>query len=306
MSESASNLSHRIHEKFPSDLLYFIQRVGALADKEGQRAVIVGGVVRDILAGWPVKDGDIMLEPPLGKIVEAVAKEFNAQVAAHPKFLTFAVKVSDQLKVDFVTAREESYPNPAALPVVKPSTIEKDFQRRDFTVNAMACFINKPKWGQLLDPFFGQRDLEKKWIRILHPLSFQDDPTRIFRAVRFAARFGFTLEETTRDVLKKAVRDKLPALLSPVRRRHEFEMVLKETNPVPALEMLEQLKVLPFVYKGAALTDAHRQSLNSGNGLVDRVALWIKGAGDEKAKGMLDELQFERGVKQDVLRQWEK
>lgn len=301
MSESVNNLSHRIHEKFPSELLYFIQRIGALADKEGQRAVIVGGVVRDLLVGWPIKDADIMLEPPLDKIVESIAKEFGGKVVSHPRFQTFTVKVSDQLKVDFVTAREESYPAPAALPVIKPSTIEKDFQRRDFTVNALACWINKPKWGQVLDPFFGARDLEKKVIRILHPLSFRDDPTRIFRAARFAARLSFDLEDTTKDVLKEAVKTKLPALLSPVRRRHEFEMVLKETDPLPALKLLEKWDVLPFIYKGAALTNSFQQSLAKTVGLSDRLTVWFKEMGPQKTKAILEELEFERSVKQEVL-----
>ena len=141
MSDSISNLSHLIHEKFPSELLYFIQHVGERADKEGQRAVLVGGVVRDLLFGMPVKDADVMLEPPLDKIVEGTNKEFHGKLVSHPKFMTFTITVSPTLKVDFVTAREESYPMPAALPVVKPSTIEKDFQRRDFTVNAMAAGI---------------------------------------------------------------------------------------------------------------------------------------------------------------------
>lgn len=302
MSESISSLSHRIHDSFPSELLYFIQHVGARADKDGQRAVLVGGVARDLVLGRPVKDADVMLEPPLEKIVEDINKEFHGKLVSHPKFMTFTITVSPTLKVDFVTAREESYPSPAALPVVKPSTIEKDFQRRDFTVNAMACFINKAKWGQVLDPFMGMRDLEKKWIRILHPLSFKDDPTRIFRAARFAARLGFTLEPTTQDVLKSAVADKLPALLSPVRRRHEFELILKEQNPLPALEFLDEWNVLPFLYKGAALLDGHRKRLAQSASYEDRLIAWLDEFGATKAKAILDELEFERVVKQDILK----
>ncbi len=302
MSELISSLAHRIHDKFPSELLYFIQHVGARADKDGQRAVLVGGVARDLVLDRAVKDADVMLEPPLEKIVEDINKEFHGKLVSHPKFMTFTITVSPTLKVDFVTAREEKYPAPAALPVVRPSTIEKDFQRRDFTVNAMACFINKAKWGQVLDPFMGMRDIEKKWIRILHPLSFKDDPTRIFRAARFAARLGFTLEPTTQDVLKNAVAEKLPSLLSPVRRRHEFELILKEQNPLAALEFLDEWNVLPFIYKGAVLTDAHRRSLAQASGFDERLVLWFKELGAEKAKRVLDELEFERTIKQEILK----
>jgi tRNA nucleotidyltransferase (CCA-adding enzyme) len=151
--------------------------------------------------------------------------------------------------MDIATTRQESYAQPALLPTVQPASIEEDLSRRDFTINAIAVQLNSHQFGRVLDPYGGQRDLRARTIRVLHAGSFQDDPTRIFRAIRFEQRFGFRLERTTVRLLAQAASRNLIQRLSGPRLQNEILLLLAERDPVRAIARLEQLKLLRFLHR---------------------------------------------------------
>jgi tRNA nucleotidyltransferase (CCA-adding enzyme) len=149
--------------------------------------------------------------------------------------------------LDFISARSETYSEPGALPTIKRSGIEDDLRRRDFTINAMAVRLDGKYWGQLYDPLGGQLDLEDKLIRVLHPRSFIDDPTRMLRAVRYAGRYGFDIESQTLSYINDKARDVL-SRLSGERLRHEIDLIFEEQNPSGMLHRLAELNLLRPIY----------------------------------------------------------
>lgn len=199
---------------------------------------LVGGCVRDLLLRRPPLDWDVVVEGPAAALVQEAAQSFSAKVTHHPAFLTYTLDFPDNTSLDVATARRETYPEPASLPVVEPASLVEDFARRDFTVNALAAHLTPERWGFLEDPFNGRADLRQKVVRVLHDKSFQDDPTRIYRAARYAGRYGFKVEPRTQRLILEAIRQKGPESLSPVRRRHELERILEEPDPRPALKLL--------------------------------------------------------------------
>ena len=301
------NLANDIRKNFSDEFLRIFSAAGKEAARHKSSAALVGGVVRDVILKKPVKEADIMFDPPAGPIVEALAKAFKAETVSHPIFLTFTLKFPSGTKVDLVRAREEKYPKPAALPLVRPSRLSEDLRRRDFTVNAMACLLDAEKFGEVLDPFNGRADLKAKKIRILHSKSFEDDPTRVFRAARFAGRLDYQLESETAATLRRTIAGGFLEYLSPVRRRHEFEAILKEADPVPALRLLESWGALAAIHRvwkkmAEGFTEALKsEEGESDNRWIDRLALWLKPLGAEKARAVLNDLAFERNVKRLVL-----
>ncbi len=183
-----------------------IRDIGRAADRQGLRAYIVGGIVRDIILGRKNLDIDIVTEGPAIPFAQSVAKATGAKVTVYPPFGTATLHWPFGLRIDFVAARQESYPHPGALPQVRPGTLKDDLFRRDFTINAMAVCLNHDRWGQLVDEFGGLQDAREKKIRVLHERSFSDDPTRILRSVRFEQRLRFHIEPWTLGLLKQALR----------------------------------------------------------------------------------------------------
>jgi tRNA nucleotidyltransferase (CCA-adding enzyme) len=164
---------------------------------KGIRAYLVGGTVRDLLLGRPRADIDVAVEDG----VQQLAERLGGEVRAHQRFGTAIVHV-DGLEVDLATTRSEEYAHPGALPDVRPSSLTDDLSRRDFTVNAMAMPLEGEP--ELIDPHRGLEDLRRNQLRVLHPRSFQDDPTRALRAARYAARYGFALEPATAALIRHA------------------------------------------------------------------------------------------------------
>ena len=227
-------------KKFPKKILSIIKIIGDVASKEGFSVYIVGGPVRDLLLGVSNCDLDFVVE---GKGIE-FAKILNASLKGrlkiHQAFKTATIERKDY-RVDIATARSESYKRPAAYPDVWPGSVKEDLFRRDFTINAMAVSINRKGFGQLVDYYGGSEDLEKGIIRVMHDRSFIDDPTRIFRAVRFSLRFGFKIEPHTKDLIKKAI---LAGLIGEVNRgriKKEVELFLNENNPQECLRVFSDL-----------------------------------------------------------------
>ena len=235
-------------QRLPNKLARLLRRLGRLADAEGIGLYLVGGVVRDLLLKRNVWDLDLTVEGNGVSFARLVAKRFGAGLALFERFATARLVFPGGIKVDIASTRRESYADPAALPDVVTASLDEDLCRRDFTVNAMAVALNKSRWGALRDPYGGRRDLRSKRLRVLHHRSFVDDPTRIFRAIRFAERFGFRLEAKTARLLAEAAHTNLIARLSGPRLANEIFALMKEQRPEEAIRRLRRLRLLRFVH----------------------------------------------------------
>ncbi len=225
-----------------------LRELGNLADEGGVSLYLVGGVVRDLLLNRETWDLDLTVEGDGVAFARLVADRYGTGLAVFERFATARLAFPDGLKMDIATTRRESYAQPALLPTVQPASIEEDLSRRDFTINALAVQLNPQQFGRMLDPYGGQRDLRARMLRVLHAGSFQDDPTRIFRAIRFEQRLGFRLEPITLRLLAQAASTNLIQRLSGPRLQNEFLLLLAERDPVRAIARLEQLNVLRFLH----------------------------------------------------------
>ncbi len=235
------NVAGEIEAQLPQELLELIRAAGELAADKGQSLYLVGGAVRDLFLGRPNLDVDLVLEGDAPSLARQLARLTSGQVLTHPRFGTATV-CQGTISLDLVTARSETYARPGALPTVKPGTIEDDLFRRDFTINAMAAHLVPARFGELVDPYGGKADLDRGLVRVLHQGSFKDDPTRIWRAIRYEQRLGFRLEPDTESLLHRDV-----VMLDKVsgdRLRHELERILKEDRPEKALYRAEELGAL--------------------------------------------------------------
>ena len=250
------NQSLRAHltQRLPKKILRLLRQVGALADTQGVALYLVGGVVRDLLLKRENWDLDLTVEGDGIAFAHLVADRYGAGLAVFERFATARLTFPDGLKMDIATTRRESYAQPAVLPTVQPASIEEDLYRRDFTINAMAMQLNLGQFGRVLDAYGGQRDLKARTIRVLHAGSFQDDPTRIFRAIRFEQRFGFRLERTTSRLLAQAASTNLIQQLSGPRLQNEILLLFAEHDPVRAIARLAQLQLLRFLHRRLCYT----------------------------------------------------
>ena len=228
-----------------------------------------------MLLGAPIKDLDLVIEGDAPEVARQLAAELDVRVVVHARFGTASV-VLGAGGIDLVTARREDYPRPAALPVVSPGSIYDDLARRDFSINALALPLaeDQPK---VLDPLGGLDDLRRGVIRVLHSKSFADDPTRILRALRYEARFGFHLEDGTLKLLESALAQGYLGLLTGDRLRHELERVLKEDRPEPVLQRAWGLGVLASFHpslgdEGAPARLAALAGSAAGAGGIDPLA----------------------------------
>jgi tRNA nucleotidyltransferase (CCA-adding enzyme) len=247
-------MKHRITQndllrRLPQERLSLLRELGNLADEGGVALYLVGGVVRDLLLKRENWDLDLTVEGDGIAFARLVADRYGAGLAVFERFATVRLEFPDGLKLDIATTRRESYAQPAVLPTVQPASIEEDLYRRDFTINAIAMQLNSGQFGRLLDVYGGQRDIRARTIRVLHAGSFQDDPTRIFRAIRFEQRFGFRLERTTARLLAQAASTNLIQQLSGPRLQNEILLLFAEHDPVRAIARLRQLKLLRFLHR---------------------------------------------------------
>ena len=246
MARSQSGL--HLMQRLPRRIVRLLREFGRLADEEGIRLYLVGGVVRDLLLRRRNWDLDLTVEGDGIAFAHLVTQRYGAGLALFERFATARLVFPDGLKVDIASARSESYANPAALPDVATASLKQDLFRRDFTINAMAIQLNEDRWGALLDPFGGRQDLKKKTLRVLHDRSFVDDPTRIFRAIRFAERFEFRIEPRTERLLVRAANANLVARLSGPRLANELLALMNERHPDAAIRCLRRLRLLRFFH----------------------------------------------------------
>ncbi len=239
-----------------------LRQVQKLAGDSGVSAYLVGGPVRDYLLGAPIKDLDISVVGSAPSLAQKLADTLGGRLTVHPKFRTATVYLSEggpPIGIDLVTARRETYSRPGALPDVQPGSIAEDLARRDFTVNAMAI----PLCGDardFVDPHQGRADLAAGAIRALHRNSFVDDPTRIFRAVRYEQRFGFRIDDDTLADMRSALAGGAMATVSGPRIDNELGRIINEPSPLPALRRATELGALAAIHP-ALPTMAHWDAL---------------------------------------------
>lgn len=255
------NISTKMKKILPKKIVDILHTIGKSAGKKSMRAFVVGGFVRDMLLGVRNFDIDIVVEGDAISFGRHLAHIFKGSFVAYPKFGTSTVIMKwpkglrkpggaqPRLKIDFATARKESYEKPAALPTVLFSSLKDDLHRRDFTINAMAVSLGKGSFGSLIDFFGGEKDLENGVIKVLHDGSFIDDPTRIFRAVRFEQRFGFHIDKYTRNLIKYAMQKGMFLKTQHHRIRDEVILMLKEAEPIKAILRMKELHELRFIHK---------------------------------------------------------
>mgnify|MGYP001590874441 CR=1 FL=1 len=223
-----------------------LKQVGRLAAEQGVHAYAVGGCVRDwLLELPPTTDLDIAVEGSGAGLARAAAEALGGTAEAHPQFGTATLRLppghGSIRRVDFAMCRKETYARPAAYPRVTPGTVADDLFRRDFTINAMAADLAAERFGTLLDPCGGRRDLARRVLRILHARSFLDDPSRLLRGVRFLARFGLRWDAGTARAAREAVAAGALGWLNAGRLRKEFDAMLREPDPPACLQALAGL-----------------------------------------------------------------
>ncbi|MFQ5914459.1 MAG: CBS domain-containing protein [Nitrospinota bacterium] len=259
-------------ERLPKPVCKLLERAAQVADALGCTVYVVGGIVRDLLMGIDNPDVDLVVEGDGIAFAQRLAAEEGGRSRSHPRYGTAVVTVPDGRKVDVATTRAEFYEQPAALPIVEMSDIRTDLYRRDFTINAMAIQLNGARAWRLLDFFGARRDLKEKVIRVLHSLSFVEDPTRAFRAVRFAERYGFTIGAQTRSLLENAVRSDLFDRLSGRRLFTELRLILSEPEPWRYVNHLDRLKLLRFIHPRLKATSALRRRFRE----IDQSLAWYE------------------------------
>ncbi|NLL18758.1 MAG: CBS domain-containing protein, partial [Clostridia bacterium] len=237
-------------QRMEPDLLSLLQSIGRIGERRDERTFLVGGIVRDLIIGCPNIDIDIVVEGDGPELARELAEEVGAKVRVHDIFQTATVVIPNGYQLDIVSARTEFYAYPAALPTVESARIREDLYRRDFTVNAMAISLNLDSFGTLVDYFCGYSDVKEGLIRVLHNLSFVEDPTRIIRAIRFSCKYGWQIEEETYGFMVRALKEGRLKAVSLPRLWQELKQILTEDNPVPALSKLAELGADKQIMKG--------------------------------------------------------
>ncbi|OQY02274.1 MAG: polya polymerase [Desulfobacteraceae bacterium 4572_130] len=234
------NINYFINERLDNKIIELLKSLGKTGDDMKINVFVIGGFVRDLVLYKAVDDIDIVVEGDGIAFARKFADKKNARYNAHKKFGTAVIILSNGIKIDVASARLEYYKFPAALPTVEMSSIKLDLFRRDFTINTLAISLNENEFGNLIDFFGAQRDIKDKTIRILHNLSFVEDPTRIFRAIKFANRYDFTIGKLTSSLIKNAIKIDLFKKISGLRVLSELKQILEEENPIPAIKTLQQ------------------------------------------------------------------
>jgi tRNA nucleotidyltransferase (CCA-adding enzyme) len=262
-SDGQAGMAGTLEHFLPADTRRLLDHAAALAERRGTALYLVGGTVRDMLLNRGPGDLDLMVEDDAVGLAQVLASELGGHVYTHAQFGTATLELDLMIgkdgdpaatdaytprSLDFVTARTEFYERPAALPEVEVAALRHDLQRRDFTINTLAICLNPSRYGRLYDFFGGRRDLERRLIRVLHNLSFIDDPTRMLRAARLAARLDCTIEPRTQALIADALEYRVLERTSPQRILSELLLALAEPQPERALQQFAELGVLQAIH----------------------------------------------------------
>jgi len=265
------NIGELIREILEPRTMRILTAAGKAAGELDDRVYLVGGVVRDLVLRRKNMDIDLVVEGDAILFARLLAKKLKGRTRSHKKFKTAVVILKDGFKLDVATARTEYYESPGAHPMVERGSIKLDLYRRDFSVNALAVRLNPEGFGQVVDFFGGLRDLKDRTIRILHNLSFVDDPTRMIRAVRFEQKFEFRIGKHTEYLLKGAVRKGYLRQAQGPRVHHELLIILRGEKPSDAFMRMQELGILESLHTSLAFTEKVRDLFNQ----VERIHSWF-------------------------------
>jgi tRNA nucleotidyltransferase (CCA-adding enzyme) len=249
-----------------------LHKLGAVGDDLGLAVYAVGGFVRDLLLDIDNLDIDVTVEGDGIFFAERFAGLYGGRVRSHEKFGTAVLILSDGSKIDVASTRLEYYDSPGVLPTVERASLRHDLYRRDFTINTLAICINCDRFGQLTDYFGGQQDIQEQVVRVLHNLSFVEDPTRVFRAIRFEQRLGFHIAPHTENLICSAVRMNLLDKLGGERLMSELVQIMNEKKPIAAIERISSLALLSFIHPALKLTPATERVLHE----TGEVMAWFR------------------------------
>ena len=273
------NYAAMLENALPPSRLALLKLLADYSSQEHQAIYIVGGFVRDLILERPSLDFDIVVEGDAIQFSRTLAQKFGGRIVSHRRFGTAKWKINGNnsslhaslgyektapidlpLSLDFISARTEFYDHPTALPTVERSSIKLDLHRRDFTINTLALRLDGKHYGELYDYWGGLADIEKKQVRVLHSLSFVDDPTRLLRAVRFEQRFHFQIEKRTLQLMTEAC--ELLHQLSGERIHHELDLIFNEDEPVPIMMRLDELGLLQSIHPKLNWNSSLNNSIN--------------------------------------------
>ena len=261
-----------IGKRFSPEIRETLQRLGAIGDTLGMAVYLVGGFVRDLLLGIDNLDMDVTVEGDGILFAERFVELHGGRVRSHKKFGTAVLVLPDGRKIDVASTRLEYYDSPGVLPTVERASLRHDLYRRDFTVNTLAIRINADRFGQLTDHFGGQQDIQERIVRVLHNLSFVEDPTRVFRAIRFEQRLGFHIAPHTENLMRSAVRMHLLEKLGGERLLSELVQIMREKEPLAAIGRMAAFGLLSYIHPALKLAAATERVLQE----TGQVMAWLR------------------------------
>lgn len=263
------NVKKFLQERHSPRILNILKGIGETAGEMQVNAYVIGGFVRDLFLYRSNEDIDIVIEGEAIAFAKKYAEKVGIRVHTYRKFSTAVVIFEDGFKVDIAAARMEYYRFPADLPTVEMSSLKLDLFRRDFTINTLAIHLNPENFGTLIDFFIGLKDIKEKTIRVLHNLSFVEDPTRVFRAIRFEQRFDFSIGKLTQGLIKNAVKMEFFKRLSGRRVFNEIRLILEEATPAPAIIRMNDYNLLKVIHPSLVLDKELIDLLESAKKVID-------------------------------------
>ncbi|MFO7983619.1 MAG: CBS domain-containing protein [Desulfuromonadales bacterium] len=262
------DVSRLMRSRLPERVLNLLRDIGQAGDDMQVNVFLVGGFVRDMMLNQPNLDIDVVVEGDGIDFAKRFAGQRDCRVRSHKKFSTAVIIFPDDFKIDVASTRREYYVEPAALPTVETASIRHDLARRDFTINTLAIALSGGRFGELIDFFGGQRDMKDRAIRVLHNLSFVEDPTRMFRAVRFAQRLGFRLGIHTEHLLKGAVQVGFLERVGGARLFNEIVAIFREADPLRAVSRLDELGLLKCFHPSLTIDEKTRDIFRQADRLI--------------------------------------
>ncbi|MDR1037239.1 MAG: CBS domain-containing protein [Deltaproteobacteria bacterium] len=266
------NVATLMQERLPGNVHALLRELGEEARAHGVSLYLVGGTVRDLIMLKQIRDLDMTVTGELGGFIRAQAERLKGELKSHPRFKTATLVLPDGMKMDFSSARVEYYEYPGALPVVRHASIQLDLQRRDFTINTLAVSLDPADFGKLLDYYRGYQDVKDGLIRVLHSLSFVEDPTRAFRALRFERRLGFRISRMTGGLITNAVSGGFMKNLSLRRLMGELKLICGEEDPGAIFERMAGFGLLRCLSADLRVTRRHLDLFKN----VARVRDWYR------------------------------
>jgi len=301
-------LHGRIYEDlwsfFPAKVKKILKDISGVAKTLKYNTYLVGGIVRDALLKIPNFDIDIVVEGDGIEFGRVLSQKLGCRLEYHKKFGTSVVVLKEGQHIDIASARVEYYKSPAALPTVEAGNIRQDLSRRDFTINTMALSLNKKNFGEILDFFGGREDLKNKKIKVLHKMSFIEDPTRIFRAVRFENRLGFKMDSQTEKLARTTINMDIVSKLNGVRIRDELVTIFSEANPAEAIQRLAGLGALKKIGIKVKVDSGFIRKAKKVLSCYGQLKDFYGGEGEEIKKWRLVFILLLRGQTPGEIRRW--